>query len=84
MDVETTARKLKALLQRCLERNIKLYKEKMKVHSVTYLGFVISENDLCLDPQKVKTILKMRTPEDKQGVQRLLGMDDKLCPEICT
>nr|XP_022296799.1 uncharacterized protein K02A2.6-like [Crassostrea virginica] len=69
-------RKLKALLQRCLERNIKLNKEKMKlkVDSVTYLGFVISKDGLCIDPQKVKAIREMPTPKDKQGVQRLLGM----------
>ena len=41
-------RKLKALLQRCLERNIKLNKEKMKlkVDSVTYLRYVISNDGL--------------------------------------
>lgn len=56
--------------------NIKLKKEKMKlkVDSVTYLGFVISKNGLCTDPQKVKAIQEMPTTKDRQGVQRLLGM----------
>ncbi|XP_062577795.1 uncharacterized protein K02A2.6-like [Saccostrea cucullata] len=69
-------RKMEALLQRCLERNVKLNKEKMKlkVDSVTYLGFVISKNGLCIDPQKVKAIREMPTLQDRQGVQRLLGM----------
>lgn len=43
-----------------------------------------SKNGLCFYTQKVKTIREMRTPEDKQGVPRQLGMDDKLCPVICT
>ena len=45
---------------------------KLKVDSVTYLGFVISKDGLCIDPQKVKAIREMPTPKVKQGVQRLL------------
>ena len=69
-------RKFHALLQRCVEKNIKLNKDKLKlkVDSVTYLGFVISKEGLCIDPTKVKAITEMPTPQDKQGVQRLLGM----------
>lgn len=69
-------RKLETMIQRCLEKSIKLNKEKMKlkVDSVTYLGFVISKNGLCIDPQKVKAIQEMPTPKDRYGVQRLLGM----------
>ncbi|KAK3085724.1 hypothetical protein FSP39_007823 [Pinctada imbricata] len=69
-------RKFRSLLQRRLEKNIKLNKEKMKlkVESVRYLGFLISKDGLAIDPQKVKAIQEMPTPKDKQGVQRLLGM----------
>ena len=40
----------------------------MKLDPVTYLGFVISQNNVCIDPQKVKAIQKTPTPEDKQCV----------------
>ena len=41
-------RKIYALLQRCVEKNIKLNKDKLKlkVDSVAYLGFVISKEGL--------------------------------------
>lgn len=48
----------------------------LKVDSVTYLGFVISKNGLCIDhPQKVTSIQEIEkpTPKDRQRVQRLLG-----------
>lgn len=47
---------------------------KLKLTSVTYLGYVISEDGLSVDPQKLNAIHEMPTPEDKAGVQRLLGM----------
>ncbi|XP_033747087.1 uncharacterized protein K02A2.6-like [Pecten maximus] len=69
-------RKLHALFDRCREKNIKLNKEKLKLclSSVTYLGHVISERGLEMDPAKVKAITEMPTPKDKAGIQRLLGM----------
>lgn len=64
------------LLNRCLERNKKLNKQKMKLRmdSVNYLGYIISKDCLKIDPAKVKEITEMPTPTDKHGVQRLLGM----------
>ncbi|XP_061195310.1 uncharacterized protein K02A2.6-like [Saccostrea echinata] len=68
--------KFRALMHRCMERNIKLNQSKMKLKltSVTYLGYVISKDGLSVDPQKLKAIHEMPTPEDKAGVQRLLGV----------
>ena len=37
------------------------------------MGNIISENGLRPDPDKIRTILDMPPPEDKAGVQRLLG-----------
>ena len=57
-------RKIHALLQRCVEKNIKLNKDKLKlkVDSVAYLGFVISKEGLRIDPTKVKTFTELPTP----------------------
>ncbi|XP_061194972.1 uncharacterized protein LOC133203143 [Saccostrea echinata] len=68
--------KFRALMQRYMERNIKLNQSKMKLKltSVIYLGYVISKDGLNVDLQKLKAIHEMPTPEDKAGVQRLLGM----------
>ena len=41
---------------------------KLKVDPDTYLGFVISKKNVCIDPQKVKAIQKLPTTEDKQCV----------------
>jgi hypothetical protein len=47
---------------------------KLKLTSVTYLGYVISKDGLSVDPQKLKAIREMPTPTNKAGVQRLLGI----------
>ena len=69
-------RKLRALMDRCAKRNIKLNPNKMKLKltSVTYLGYVISKEGLSVDPHKLEAILEMPTPQDRAAVQRLLGM----------
>lgn len=51
---------------------------KRKLTYVTYLGYVIRKDRLSVDPQKLKAIHEMPTPEDKAGVQRLLGMTNFL------
>ena len=39
-----------------------------------FIGHVVSENGLCVDPAKVKAIANMPAPSDVAGVQRLLNM----------
>ena len=41
---------------------------KLKLDPLTYLGFVFSKKNVCIDPQKVKAIQKTPTTEDKQCV----------------
>lgn len=41
---------------------------------VTYLGHKITAEGLKIDSEKVKAIMEMPKPEDRQAVQRLLGM----------
>jgi hypothetical protein len=76
---------LRALLQRCRERGIRLNKQKMKLNrkSMLYCGHLLECGGYKPDPRKIDAILKMPTPTDKAGVQRLLGMATYLsnfCP----
>jgi len=67
---------LKAVLERCHLKGIKLNKEKMqfKQKQVSYMGHVITDEGLKPDPNKIKAIVNMPTPTDKERVQRILGM----------
>ena len=68
--------KLKALLQRCRDKGIKLNKEKLKLlrTEVTYMGHIISSDGLKPDPAKIQGIQEMPSPTSTQDVKRLLGM----------
>ena len=72
--------KLRALMQRCREKGIKLNKEKLKLRckEVPFIGHVISANGLKADPTKIQGIQEMPTPSSKQDVKRLLGMANYL------
>ena len=77
-----------AILRRVLERarkyNIKFNWEKLQFHAnkVKYVGTIISEEGIKLDPAKVDTISNMPIPTDKAGVRRLLGMINFLANHI--
>ena len=66
----------KGVFNRCQQKGIKLNAEKMRFRQkqVTYMGHVISSEGLGVDPDKLKSIIEMRPPTDKHGVQRILGM----------
>ena len=49
-------------------------KYKFRMTKVTYLGHKLTREGVKPDQSKVNAILKMPAPNDKQGVQRLLGM----------
>ena len=47
------------------------------------MGHVITSDSLQADPNKIKAILNMPSPTDKEAVQRLLGMTNyvqRFCP----
>ena len=68
--------KLKALLQRCRDKGIKLKKEKLKLQrsEVIFMGHIISSDGLKPDAAKIQGIQDMPSPTSKQDVKRLLGM----------
>ena len=68
--------RLKAALQRCNDILMTLNKGKkcrFGSSKVVYLGHIISAEGISPDPEKVKAINQMPLPEDKKGVERLLG-----------
>ena len=68
--------RLTAVLERCRQKCVRLNKDKMqfKQQKVAYMGQVITSDRLQAVPDKIKAILNMPFPTDKEGVQRLLGM----------
>ena len=69
-------RNLKALLDRCRERNIKVNMSKFtfKCTDVQFIGHCLTKDGLKPDPAKVQAILKMKKPDDLVSVKRLIGM----------
>ncbi|RXN17139.1 Transposon Ty3-G Gag-Pol poly [Labeo rohita] len=68
--------KLRQLLDRCRDRNIKLNFNKLKLRQkeVPYIGHRLTSEGLKIGPEKVRAILEMPRPSDVKGLQRLLGM----------
>jgi transposase InsO family protein len=80
---------LRALLDRCREKNIKLNREKIQLHreSISYMGHVLTSSGMRPDPQKIEAIIQMPIPNDKKALQRALGMMQFLgryCPNYST
>ena len=66
---------LKGLLERARETNLKLNRKKLKLRltEVRYMGHVLTSKGLQADPMKIKAVIDMPKPQDKKGVERLLG-----------
>lgn len=69
-----------AILQKVMERakaaNVKFNKDKIQfmVDTVKYMGHIITAAGQRADDAKIKAIIDMPTPEEKQSLQRLLSM----------
>ena len=65
---------LQAFLNRCCERNLVLNAEKVryKLHEVSFMGCLLTDEDMKPDPRKVEPVLDMPTTE-VVGVRRLIG-----------
>ncbi|XP_011674436.2 uncharacterized protein K02A2.6-like [Strongylocentrotus purpuratus] len=68
--------RLESLLKRCQELGIVLNAEKcqFKVTELTFLGHVVSNRGMKVDPSKVKAIREMDPPKCRDDVHRLRGM----------
>lgn len=67
---------LKSFLARCLDKKIKLNREKLDlgVTSLTFMGHRISSDGLQVDPEKVSAISKMREPTNLADLRQFIGM----------
>ena len=73
---EDDDRILRKVLQRARENNVRFDKDKIqyKVSEVKYVGYIVSSEGLKPDPEKIRAVNEMPTPQNKQGLQRLIGM----------
>lgn len=64
------------VLERARLRNLKLNKEKsqIRVTEISYIGHILSKDGVKPDPKKVDAINKMSTPQNKEALQRFLGI----------
>ena len=49
-------------------------KTQYRLPKIAFMGCIISEEGVCPDPNKIKTITDVPAPTDKQGVLRFCGM----------
>ena len=80
---------LQAVLKRCKDIGLTLNKDKCRfnVPEVKYLGHTISADGVAPDKEKVRAISEMLPPDDKKGVERLLGVVNyvgKFIPDMAT
>lgn len=69
-------RRLVQLLNRAREWNLKLNKSKCKIRTpeIRYIGHILSAEGLKPDPEKVRAVAQIPTPENKQALMRFMGM----------
>ena len=69
-------KKMKALLERCRSKGIRLNKMKTELRKseITFLGHILTSEGLKPDPEKIKAIVRMEPPKDVREVQRFNGM----------
>ena len=74
--VEEHDEKLEKALQRARQRNLRLNPDKCKIRctEVMYIGHPLTGDGVKPDASKLEAILEMPVPEEKHGIQRLLGM----------
>jgi len=81
--------RLKEVLEIARKANLKLNRDKCEfnVNQLTFIGDLISEQGVQPDPRKVTAIMNMERPQNKQDVQRFLGMvnyQGKFIPDLST
>ena len=83
-DGESHDTALKHVLDRARARNITFNQSKiqLRVDKVKYLRSIVSAEGFRPDPDKIKAIVDMPQPQNKQDLQRLLGMDNYLSQYI--
>ncbi|XP_060077660.1 uncharacterized protein K02A2.6-like [Ylistrum balloti] len=75
-DLEEHDKIMRQVVERARKYSLKLNYEKCKIRQpkVNSIGHVITEHGLQPDAGKVRAILEMPAPTDKEGVRRFLGL----------
>eukprot|EP00066_Takifugu_rubripes_P023495 XP_011612761.1 PREDICTED: uncharacterized protein LOC105417894 [Takifugu rubripes] len=66
---------VQAVLQRLLENSLFVKAEKCEFHatSVSFLGYIIGQGSVEMDPSKVSAVTSWPVPESRRQLQRFLG-----------
>ena len=66
---------LKAFLQRCRDKGVKLNKKKLMLQSteIPYMGHLATDQSLKPDPEKIEAVTNMPKPDDIKAVRRFCG-----------
>lgn len=69
-------RTMKQIVDRALKLNIKFNSDKLqyKVDEVKFFGHVFTAKGVTPDPERVKALLALENPKDKNELQRLMGL----------
>ena len=72
---------VKALLDRCREKNITLNKKKMKLAQpkVKFAGYMVGINGIEVDPDKIEAVWKFPTPATRQDLKSFMGLINQFC-----
>ena len=67
---------LKALFQRCREKHVSLSLEKTKMlqQQIEVLGFVVSNNNICIPPKALSVVERLQPPTNIKEIQKFLGL----------
>ena len=68
--MEEHDRRLKAVLQRCREYNLKLSKDKcvFRTNQIRYVGHLLTDKGVKIDPEKLKAVECMKQPENVEAL----------------
>ncbi|XP_053374212.1 uncharacterized protein K02A2.6-like [Mercenaria mercenaria] len=74
-NTEEHDQRLKEVLQRLEDNNLKLSKDKCDIrkNSVSYVGHTLTSDGLKPDPEKIRAVLDMKPPQNKQQVKTFIG-----------
>lgn len=74
-DEKTHIKHVEQVLQRLLDNQLYVKAEKCVFHvnKVSFLGFIIEEDSIKMDPSKVSAVANWPTPSCKKQVQQFLG-----------
>lgn len=75
-DVEHHDQIFRKVIERATQYNLKLNYDKCEIRQpqVSYVGHLITKNGIKPDPSKVRALVDMPRPKDREGVRRFLGL----------